>query len=73
MSYRILTAGLENVTSGAFFSAPRKGRTFSALCEAVAWASRGRHGDRTLVLVEERKPQRHIGFRSAEDAARTVA
>jgi hypothetical protein len=74
MSYRVLTARLKNVTSGAFFfAAANEGRVFSALCEAVAWASRGRRNDRALVLVEERVPQHRIGFRTAEDAARTVA
>ena len=73
MSYRVLTARLKNVTSGAFFAAANEGRVFSALCEAVASASRGRRNDRALVLVEERVPQHRIGFRTAEDAARTVA
>ncbi|HRF09545.1 MAG TPA: hypothetical protein PL193_13010 [Xanthobacteraceae bacterium] len=73
MSYRLHPASLGNVTSGKFSATKHEGRSFSALGEAIAWAARGWRRSDAVVLIEEGSPAQQMGFRTAEDAARSVA
>jgi hypothetical protein len=71
MSYRVLSTRLKNVTSEAFSAAASESRGFSALCEALAWATAARPANFAVVVVEEGKG-RPVSVRSPEDAARSV-
>jgi hypothetical protein len=71
MSYRVLSTSLKTVTSEAFAAAASESRVFSALTEALAWATRGSRGNFAVVVVEE-SHGRPLSLRSPEEAARSV-
>ncbi len=71
MSYRVLSTRMKSVTSEAPATLSGESRAFSALTEAMAWASQSRRGDCAVVLVEELN-DRSVTVRSPEEAARIV-
>jgi hypothetical protein len=71
MSYRVLYTQLKTVTSEAFAAAASESRAFSALTEAMDWASRPQRGNFAVVVVEE-SHGRPVSVRTAEEAARIV-